>query len=341
MKAFDDIYTDLKVLDLLGEVEPLLSRLLQAEEETATNREYLQRLDITIKLAAHRYEATDRFFIPHQTATHLAKQFTQLKSHLEQYEADKEESLLQKSNGNADNILIYLSRIPYVGSEGDADALQESISSLRRSTSQHIRYAQDEVQGFKKSAGELSKNLEGLKSEISTQKQRLDTAISNFQSQFSESQEKRLKQFENSQNKHDEDVKNLIAKVGEKSDAIAKANEEALSEFQENTAKTLDEAQTQLTEFGEKADAKLEELLTKAKSDLEEVIQAAEGQANEALQELESQKVKAKELVGLIANTGMSGGYQKVLAILKKRVNMDRSSGQLDHRDQRLLASAA
>jgi hypothetical protein len=31
----------------------------------------------------------------------------------------------------------------------------------------------------------------------------------------------------------------------------------------------------------------------------------------------------------------------EVLAILKKRVNMDRSSGQLDHRDQRLLASAA
>lgn len=155
--------------------------------------------------------------------------------------------------------------------------------SFRRSAGQYAHYIEEEFNKLKSNYDGLNKEFIELKAQITAQKTRLDTAISNFQTQFSEAETKRSDTFNNSEIKRTEKFDGSVTKQKEK--------------FESELRSQIDNFETALDTYKKQADDNLNTI----KNDTEAIID-----------NLIEKKNEAEKLVNVIANTGMAGGYQKV-----------------------------
>ena len=110
-----------------------------------------------------------------------------------------------KSNGNAahltnavrsvDNLLNQIASLPVVRTTQDVEGLREAIASFRRSIGQHARNVEGEYEKIKQQFEGTNERFNEFTNEIASQKTRLDTAISQFQQQFSEAESKRRDEY--------------------------------------------------------------------------------------------------------------------------------------------------
>ncbi len=117
---------------------------------------------------------------------------------------------------------------------------------------------------------------------VSLQKQRLDTAISAFQQQFSTAQQSRLDEFKASEK--------FRTETAEKNEQARQELFEAIEEQWERAAKKAAQA---------------------AAADHDELAGRLKGNAKKIIEDMETDKAHVQQLVGIISNTGMVHGYQK------------------------------
>jgi hypothetical protein len=129
---------------------------------------------------------------------------------------------------------------------------------------------------------ELQTQLETTQNEIQTQKGRLDTAIAEFQQQFSKQQDARQEQFTAAEKERTEGFSKALDERDKKFDEVSDAHKERFD-------KICDAASDKLAKLHEETTVQIKSYIGT----------------------LDEYKEKAEKLVHVIGNTGMVGGYQK------------------------------
>jgi hypothetical protein len=265
-------------------MENLLAELDDQEfKEQADVIPAIERIRQVLTLTKSRLDSCDPALVAISILDKLNNSLQPTISETTAFRNNKNLAHLHNANTHIDNILIYLSNIVVPLGSPDVDGIRESVSSYRRSVGQLLRKIEDEVQDLRTGLTNANDGLKQLADEIKSQKQRADSVISNFQEQFSAAESQRREDFQKSENERKSKSESLYAEKEKEWDAIIEEKDELYNAL-------FDKSKNALNELEQNSHAKVENLINT----------------------INENKTKAEELVGIITDTGMVGGYQRV-----------------------------
>lgn len=243
----------------------------------------IERIRQVMSLAKTRLERTDPNLVPIQAVKNMHSSLQSVINEVSAFKTNRNVAHLTNANSHIENILTYLTNIPSPTDASDIENVREAVTSLRRSVGQYLRNIDDEVTSLTTSINELKNSLSNLASQIESQKQRTDSVVSTFQQQFSSSEETRRSEFQKSQ-----------------------------TDAKKATDELFDDINNQWNELSEEKGTALQTFLTNAKTSLEQLETKTVSMTDDIIQKIEASRKKAEDLVGIITDTGMVGGYQRV-----------------------------
>lgn len=273
------VHTQIQTFEqLIASTEGIIDEL-----EDSNAIESYERLKLILGAIKSKFDSIDPLLYPLAPIQNLNQQIGQVVTEINNFNSNRNVGHLTNANNHADNVLINLSNIVSPGLPRDIDGIRESVASFRRSAGQFIRNLEAEHNELTAKQETLSQQIQTITTEINTQKGRLDTAITQFQQQFSEAEDRRREQFEQAKDKRKKDYETLVGGIEETFTADLENLKEKFQSFLDVITERKEKVHTELT-------------------------QAAE----EIIKQIEKQKSKAAELVTIITNSGMVGGYQTI-----------------------------
>lgn len=293
MTQWDDRVLEHEVWEKLRQMGPALLRASAIAKSTEAH-DGVARLRLVRDWVEATLEAVDPLLLPPQLLQGLTEPMRQFLGEVQNYVSNQNPGHITNANGHADAVLHQLRGAQAPQNEEHVSGLRRSIVSLRRSVGQYKRYVEAERDGMRAPVERLKTELADLQSEIAGQKGRLDQAIAEFQSQFSEAEQRRRAEFAEGDKAREERFRQEIA-------AHRTRLEQAEKDWEREQAAREEEYQKEAAERKEELEKSYDELLRRIDD---------EGAA--LLHSLEEHKTRAQDLVHVIANTGMVGGYQSI-----------------------------
>lgn len=272
------------LFETLTSVSALTDELSAAPENVSADVvESLNRIAMVVRYIDGLLRQVDPLLIVPSWLDQIKSSVDAVIGHLTQFRADRNPKLLLAANTNLDSALSQLSTVHGVSSPEAVEDLREASSSFRRACGQLTRNLEAEVEQTKSASNNLKSKLDEMTAEVTAQKQRLDTAITNFTQSFNEAQTTRGNEFAELKEKARKEVTMEISAFRESVDGLMSESNSTIKELFERIEK---EHRTHKESTGEQADR--------------------------LLQELQGRLDEAQRLVGIISMTGMVGGYQRV-----------------------------
>ena len=283
MKSRVDQFESHGVHNVIKNLQVLIESLQEIvhEKGSVAVEEYDRILQI-YEMLRNKFNNVDPILFPQGMLDKIQNQLISVGNELDAFKKDKNIAHLRNANNHVDNVYMTRNRWSYFDAGESGESIREDIISFRRSAGQYIKYLEDENKKIEERFDALNNKFSEFAEGIENQKGRLDSAIGQFQQQFSESEDRRRKKGEEIYNEINDNLRDMLLKNESKiSDVIEKAN----SKF----GSFSKEMETGLSDLYDETDIKIG-------------IQFSE---------IEAHKKKAEELVSVISNTGMVGGYQK------------------------------
>ena len=311
MKKYSERFSSVDVLDKIADAKKLIEKI-DSQGVTFEIAEYLQRTNAVLDLAESRFQEQNRLLWTVATTNALNKITGDIANQLTQFENDPQEKVLEQVSNLGDNLLIHLARMPISKRLEDIKVLETHALGISESATLAIQKLKKESSELQSEYEQTAKSLNELKAEIDNQKGRLDNAIVSFQNQFSESQEKRRSESENVQKEQRETYDRALASFRTK-----------LNGFERLVKATEEDCKSNINDLHKEAESKFKAQMEQFSDSYLEVIQKqndlmlelrtkTDETVQDLLGEVEKQRGRAQNIVGVIANTGMAGGYQKV-----------------------------
>jgi len=219
-------------------------------------------------------------------------------------------SNLNKANGLADNILHLIATLPSPATPVDIVVLRKDAASFREKAERYLQEIEEVSTAIKAKREELVSGIQSLTTEISAQKGRLDAAIAEFQSQFSQAENTRRDQFTQAEATRLSQFTESRAALDAELAAFQKQWIEITESRGLKFAKEMEDFRASFSKFLKEADENRQAFEIKQNSSAEDYIA-----------QLEFELKRAGDIVNLISNTGMVGGYQRVANEERMRAN--------------------
>jgi hypothetical protein len=245
--------------------------------------EVFERLRQINRILASTLETIDPFFVPKTVLEAINKSVQNQIAQLTAFNNDSNIQHFVAANARADEILVQIRNLFAPQTFKDVEGLREAVSSFRKSVGQHQRNVDEQFETASEKLKSLEERIEESNKEVQSQKSRLDTAISDFQQQFSKAEDSRREQFTKAEKERDEGISGLLETNKIAAADLLSNHQGAFEKFMKSSGsrrKTLED------EFS--------------------------NSAKEIVSKLELYKTQAENLLQVIGNTGMTGGYQKV-----------------------------
>lgn len=213
----------------------------------------------------------------------------QADSELKAYQSDRNVGRIENLVSHCGNLLLDVLRLPRIETPADVGDLSENIVSFRRTLGQHLRYAEEEAEKVRQSVDAVGQRADEVRSELAEQKKRIDAAVSELQDQFSAAEDRRRQQFEETMKSVNASASQLEARF-EESQADRK---EAFAAFEASLKKAQQDTESRLQEEFSAAKDRI-------KDDSAALLEA-----------LEKDKAEAAKILGAIAQTGITKGFQQ------------------------------
>jgi len=196
---------------------------------------------------------------------------------------------LINANNHIDAALIATSQLPYIRLRKEASSLSEAITHYRSSTENIISDLMEkknkifsEYESVNKHSKEVDQRVSELSASIDQQKIRLDSIISDYQRQFSDSEGKRREQFTSQLTNQLNEFTNTQKEIGGKA-----------KEFFDNKRKEADS-----------------------------ILETFSNSAKEIIATLEEKRKQASDLVQVIGNIGVTGNFNKIANQERRAANI-------------------
>lgn len=240
--------------------------------------EEVVRLAAIIRHVERRLANSDRLLVRQATLNNIQSQADALRTQIDQYRANGNAAHLTNAQNNGESLLEQAAQLPAFDNRDGLGDVRSEITSFRRSAGQLTAALKDEVGKISGQATKVRGRLAETSKAVEAERARIDAALTEFQQQFSTSQESRANEFDASR----------TARQTEWSDLLASSKQE-LDGQREETEKQHEAA------LGE-ANARLNTQVDQAKS-----IVAA----------IDDLRDKAATVVGVVGNIGLTGDYQR------------------------------
>jgi len=271
-----------QVWQQLTSLGPAIDQALARKENVPDALDGLERLRSVLTYCGKRLAANDPFLIHMPPIDGLAKNVERSIAEVNAYITDGNVGHIDNANAHADSILSNLAQLTAPFTQDDITIISESVSSYRKTLEQFLRDASKWRHDQQGEVDALRKKIEEVATELVSARERVSALTSEFQSQFSGSQEGRGREFTDAQAVRQEKFGELIADYNEK---LTAQN----AEFDRQI---------------ESATKNYEEELLKLKNQYEQ-------SANAILDQINVHKAEVEKLVGVIGNLGVTSGYLK------------------------------
>lgn len=281
MSTWDERFENHPARAALEQLEQLLAGTRSIAESESSALENWERINRVTNYARKKFNSADPLLVSPTNLTNITASLQSLINELATYQTDRNVGHLINANTYLDSTLYHYAGLPDPKTVDDISDLREAAASYRKSIGQLTKNLQDEISTANSQKDTLQQKLQELTNEISNQKARLDNAITQFQQLFTAAQELRQNEFAASQSKNFE--------------LFSTSEEERKSDF--NT-------------FIDNANTIFQEAQTKFLTQNKESLDKFNNNAEILLEELEEKREHAKKLIGIITDTGMVHGYQ-------------------------------
>ncbi|WP_145985408.1 ATP synthase subunit B family protein [Marilutibacter maris] len=279
------------VMTKLGALQALLDSVLETEESGSSGLDSIERLRQVESYMRASVFSIDPILVPVQILAKIDAPLQGVINEVKNYKSNKNSGHLTNANAHADALLIQVFQLPAPAPETQVENVRDAVVSFRRSAGQLLS-------SLERSCAELSDNFRSLgekvketSEEVSSQKARLDTAISEYQQQFSQAENSRREDFARAQAMAAKEVK------------------EALESHRLELKAALDDSEADIAAFVDEGESKFERL----QLDLQ-------GRADALISEMRVFRDDAQELLQVIGSAGMAGEFQKAAQSVRRNV---------------------
>ena len=285
MSEISEQITSHQLFDMLGQIQNNILAIKDFDNLNQQDSEYVLRIERVIIFLVSELNKIDPWLVSPNTMNNIYSYATNTNNYLINYIGAPNTSYIIESNNNVNNFLVLISQLNVIKDCSDVEGLRDSVSTFRRSASQHKANIEREYQELSNNSNFIRNNLNEIQLLIESQKTRIDTFISNSQATITTLQQ----QFLESQDKRREDF------------------------FNEKTERTQS-----YDEFINKMAEKEVQLITSFKSNVNDILEDSKKRIIEYYEELNQEKNKAQQIVGVISEIGLISGYQNIANKEKK-----------------------
>jgi gas vesicle protein len=253
----------------------------------------------------------DASLVPWSSLDNTNIQLNKLNTCLDTFFQNKDENQLTAANKHADGLLIHLKYLPKLEALPDLKDISESVSRFHQTVSGFMDELNQRKDQFKKEFTDLSKQIDEANKRIKqqdknieNQKGRLDTAISEFQKQFSEAEDRRRVNFDNTSKTRADHF-----------DSFNKNIDEQITNFLTDRKQQIDEA---ISENTQEVKKNIDEL----KKTADALYRDHEKEAKDTIDFLVKKREEAAKIVHVIGNIGVTGNYNTIANKERKAANI-------------------
>jgi hypothetical protein len=297
----------------------------------------LSRLDLVTEYARRAVSSIDPFLASVATLDQLVTSIAAMTASVHAYVSEGHPDQLTAANMSGDALIPHLHALLVPAVPDDAVDLGKAIAALRKTVDQRLAEtsaasaqhlaALAELQGKIDAAKvEVQAQVDATKADVTAQKTRLDTALTEFQSHSSTQETARQAAFAESESRRQTIATEADQKRAEQFSAVEEQRRTQQAVTAEERTKAFDAIKAEWTEATTKWRAQYDEDQKGRKEAFDAFLKGAnEGAAawdrsaadvaRVRIEALDAKKAEAEKLVGVIANTGMTGGYQRVANI--------------------------
>lgn len=253
-------------------------RVLQLLEEIyslSIETQHIQMLDRIQETFVFLKEGLDRvdpWLISVNTLNSMNNNVSTIFNLLTIFKSDKNEQNLNQVFSHIEVLLQYFPQILVTKTSEDIEGVRSSVVTFRKSVGQHLSYLEKDIIETRTSFNKNTEKLNELTTSIESQKSRIDSVVSDFQSQFLQAQTQKT-----------EDFNILLKKVEEDFKGVYNANTDTFDQLVSTQQESLDSL--------------IDGLKVKFQSELDHIHEMNK---------------EAEKIVGIISMKGLAHGYQKI-----------------------------
>lgn len=327
-------FRDHRIWAALSELGPALDGAAEKVGHEAASLEALGRFKAVLGFTGKRLASADPFLVRNDLLDTLAARIEEARASAQAFVTDGSTEQVKQLDVAVVAILKLLPQFIVPFTPSDFIAVKETAEAYRIGAERLAREAIEQTEKVRVAADASRARLEELSDVSTKERERMLAMAGEFQSQFAEAQEARQREHSLSQAERDQRVQEATAQL-----AAAIAEQQAAAELRGRDAaqahqEQLDAHARDHTVAQEEHRKRLEELEAAAKVTIEakavalttmlsdaEAAQRAQlaalktefsGGASQIRDEILRRKDEIEALAGVIANTGMTSGYQQV-----------------------------
>lgn len=271
------------VWERLRSAQAQLDQITVSPEDPAEVSADITRLRTVVQTVESRLKSADPLLLHPGPLGSMDTKLAELLTEIAAFQSNRNRGHLASANDKADSILAYAAQLPLVASAEHLEEAQSAIAAVRERSEQVVEALYNQEGKLREQLGQLSQQVDATTREVTSQKARLDSAIAEYQKQFSTAEQARQSQSTDAQRARDQRIDQAVADA-------QKQLQDALSDAKSRLGSTLQEASTKSGEQNE----------------------ALVAAGKKILDNLGEFRSKAENLLHVIGSTGMAGEYQKV-----------------------------
>lgn len=261
-----------QVFKAIGTLGNTTDLIIRDETLESSQIESVERIAEVTSFIKRNLENLDPLFTPVAILNNINKQIQNTYNQLNSFRSNKNVNHIGNAESQIDNALVQLSNLPNISDKDGVNEFVENLASFRKSSGQYLRYLEKDYKKLKENFSKLGFNFQELEKSITEQKNRIDKVVSDYQKQFLEAESQRREKFQNSEQER------------------------------------VDKFNSQIEEANKKLSQSVDDFDTTATEKINDISTSTEN----LVKNLREKKEEAEKLVNVVANVGMSGGYQKV-----------------------------
>jgi len=259
---------------MLSTIAPIASGNVQASDA-------VERLQTTIDYLNGAFGQSVPDLLPPGLLETVRTNLKSTRGDMQNYANEKDVRRLQEANNRIDGVLPSTFGLPVPFKQQGLEQISKQITEQRKRLDADAQKLREQIQALSAELKKLQDATKATTGEINQQKSRLDTAIADFQKQFSEAQAARQAEFAKSEKSRSDACSELLRRVEEDHKSMSEARH------------------SQFEEWFSKVDALAAELRKEHHQ-----------KANEEIDLITKMRLQAEKIVGLIGEHGMVRGYQ-------------------------------
>jgi len=277
------LYTNIeKVIQLLDRID--------SSNLTTKQIQMLGRIRETFVFLKEALDKVDPWLVSTTSLTNMNSTTNQIVSYLTNFNSDKNEQHLTNVFAHLENLLPYFAQFLVAKTPEDIEGIRSSVISFRKSVGQHLSNVEKEASDTSTALKSNTEKLNELTGAIESQKTRIDSVISDFQSQFLNAQTNRNEEFSNFLKKGEEDFKGTLRSNTDIYEQLVSSQQESFEILNEGFIKKIN---TQQDSF----DTLIDDLKTKIQLELDKI---------------KEMNKEAEKILGRMSMKGLAQGYQKI-----------------------------